>query len=497
MTGLLSEAGYPITENPEAAAVLVYNSCTVKDPSESKFVNLVQEGLEAGKKVIVTGCVPQGDRGLFKGNNVSVVGVQQIHRIVEVVDEAVKGHTVTFLTRDPDQLPDLEIPKIRKNPLIEIIPISVGCLNNCTYCKTKHARGTLVSYPIEAITKRIQRVCEEGIREIRLTSEDLGAYGIDIDCTIADLLKESLVVLERFPLVMMRLGMTNPPYMLAHLEAVAKTLNHPQVYAFLHIPVQSGSDHVLDVMNRQYTCQEFVDTVDYLKEHVPGITIATDIICGFPGETDEDHQETLDLLRRFEFPIVNISQMYRRPGTPAMRMSPVPSLVRKNRSREVTTLFNSYTTFEEYLEKTLTVHVTELAADGTSLVAHTKEFVQVLLPQFSCQMGDIVQCRIVSSSKFSLKATVTSMVHTHNQPEEVDDVAIYLPTSMSESSPACACGTGECQKIQKSNSCQSIDMTIPEESVLAVARIHLRHYWGAYVLAFSAAAVIALKKKFF
>jgi threonylcarbamoyladenosine tRNA methylthiotransferase CDKAL1 len=119
--------------------------------------------------------------------------------------------------------------------------------------------------------------------------------------------------------------MTNPPYILEHLEEMAKILSHPRVYSFLHIPVQAASDKVLRDMRREYTCAEFKRVVEFLRERVPGLTIATDIICGFPTETAEDFEETLALVRQYQFPVLFINQFYPRPGTPAAKMPRVPT----------------------------------------------------------------------------------------------------------------------------------------------------------------------------
>lgn len=139
----------------------------------------------------------------------------------------------------------------------------------------------------------MQQVLHEGIVEIWLTSEDLGAYGRDIGHTLPDLLREVVRVVAEYNdahsyRVMIRLGMTNPPYILDDVEAIAEILNHKYVYKFLHIPVQAGSNLVLGDMKREYTIEEFKYLTTYLKDNVPGISIATDIICGFPTETDED-----------------------------------------------------------------------------------------------------------------------------------------------------------------------------------------------------------------
>ena len=279
------------------------NSCTVKNPSQEKFINLVAQAQSDGKPVVVSGCVPQGDRNLKGLESVSILGVTQIDRVVEVMEESLKGHTVRLLAKK--ELPVLDLPKIRKNKLVEIIPLSTGCLGSCTYCKTRHARGRLGSYDPNAIVERARIAISEGVMEIWLTSEDTGAYGRDIGTNLPTLLKSIVKIMPDH--TMLRLGMTNPPYILEHLQAMADIMKHPRVYEFLHVPVQSGSNSILDKMNREYTSEEFNEVCDFLKEEMPTMTLATDIICGFPTETAEDHEETCALVRRHQFPVLNIS----------------------------------------------------------------------------------------------------------------------------------------------------------------------------------------------
>lgn len=265
--------------------------------------------------------MPQGDRNLKGLEDVSILGVTQIDRVVEVVEEALKGHKVKLLAKK--ELPMLDLPKIRKNALVEIIPLSTGCLGSCTYCKTRHARGKLGSYDPNAIVERAKQAIEEGVLEIWLTSEDTGAYGRDINTDLPTLLKRIVKIMPDN--VMLRLGMTNPPFILEHLQAMADIMNHPRVYTFLHVPVQCGSNDVLDKMNREYTVEEFNEVCDFLMQYVPNITLATDIICGFPTENEDDHKQTCNLVAKYKFPVLNISQFYSRPGTVAAKWKKVPS----------------------------------------------------------------------------------------------------------------------------------------------------------------------------
>uniref|UniRef100_A0AAQ6A4C2 tRNA-t(6)A37 methylthiotransferase n=1 Tax=Amphiprion ocellaris TaxID=80972 RepID=A0AAQ6A4C2_AMPOC len=410
MAGQLAASGYKMTDDPTEADVWLLNSCTVKNPAEDHFRNSIKKATEQQKKVVVAGCVPQAQPRMEYLKGLSIIGVQQIDRVVEVVDEAVKGHSVRLLGQKKDggrRLGGarLDLPKIRKNPLIEIISINTGCLNACTYCKTKHARGDLASYPIEELVERARQSFQEGVCEIWLTSEDTGAYGRDIGTDLPKLLWR---LVEEIPEgAMLRLGMTNPPYILEHLEEMAKILNHPRVYAFLHVPVQSASDSVLMDMKREYCIDDFKRVVDFLKQRVPGVTIATDIICGFPGETDEDFQETVDLVKCYRFPSLFINQFYPRPGTPAAKMEQVAAhvvSVDKNttckKSRKHRHPVAAYTSICGERQHVL---VTEESFDGQYYVAHNKFYEQVLVPKRVEFKGKMIEVDIYEAGKHFLK----------------------------------------------------------------------------------------------
>ncbi|XP_053323598.1 threonylcarbamoyladenosine tRNA methylthiotransferase [Spea bombifrons] len=419
MAGQLAAYGYSITENPEQADLWLLNSCTVKSPAEDHFRNSIKKAQEHDKKVVLAGCVPQAQPRQEYMKGLSIIGVQQIDRVVEVVEETIKGHSVRLLGQKKDNGKRLggarlDLPKIRKNPLIEIISINTGCLNACTYCKTKHARGELASYPIEELVGRAEQSFQEGVCEIWLTSEDTGAYGRDIGTDLPTLLWKLVEVIPEG--AMLRLGMTNPPYILEHLEEMAKILNHPRVYAFLHIPVQSASDSVLMDMKREYCIADFKRVVDFLKERVPGITIATDIICGFPGETDEDFKETLKLVEEYRFPSLFINQFYPRPGTPAAKMAQVPAHVKKQRTKELSQLFHSYNPYDHKIGQKQQVLVTEESFDSQYFVAHNRFYEQVLVPKDPEFMGKMVEVHIFEAGKHFMKG------------QPVSDSIVYTPS---------------------------------------------------------------------
>ncbi|XP_006860849.1 PREDICTED: threonylcarbamoyladenosine tRNA methylthiotransferase [Chrysochloris asiatica] len=419
MAGQLAAYGYKITENALDADLWLLNSCTVKNPAEDHFRNSIKKAQEENKKVVLAGCVPQAQPRQDYLKGLSVIGVQQIDRVVEVVEETIKGHSVRLLGQKKDNGKRLggarlDLPKIRKNPLIEIISVNTGCLNACTYCKTKHARGNLASYSIDELVDRAKQSFQEGVCELWLTSEDTGAYGRDIGTDLPTLLWKLVEVIPEG--AMLRLGMTNPPYILEHLEEMAKILNHPRVYAFLHIPVQSASDSVLMEMKREYCVADFKRVVDFLKEKVPGITIATDIICGFPGETDQDFQETVKLVEEYKFPSLFINQFYPRPGTPAAKMEQVPAQVKKQRTKDLSRVFHSYNPYDHKIGERQQVLVTEESFDSKFYVAHNRFYEQVLVPKNPSFMGKMVEVDIYESGKHFMKG------------QPVSDAKVYAPS---------------------------------------------------------------------
>jgi len=253
----------------------------------------------------------------------------------------------------------------------------------------------------------MKRAFEEGVSEIWLTSEDTGAYGRDINTDIVQLL---MLLVENIPAdKMLRIGMTNPPYILEHLEGICRVLNHPCVYKFLHIPVQSGSNDTLERMNREYTNEDFSKVCDTLIEKVEGITISTDFICGFPGETKSEHEDTINLIKKYKFPVINISQFYPRPGTVAERMKPCDPHVKKDRSREVTSVFESYKSMDHLNGATLRVYIAEEdshRSQGEFLVGHTQNYSKITMPYEPELLGKQVIVKIVKTEKWHAEGEI-------------------------------------------------------------------------------------------
>lgn len=449
MAGQLASYGYNITTDKMQADLWLLNSCTVKNPSEDTFRNEILSANKIGKHVVLAGCVPQAAPKSEYLQGLSIVGVHQIDRVTEVVEETLKGHSVRLLQAKKVNGkkvagPQLALPKVRRNPLIEIIPINSGCLNACTYCKTKFARADLVSYPVEEIIDRATHVFTEGVCEIWLTSEDTGTYGRDIGSSLPELLWKLVEVIPDG--CMLRLGMTNPPYILEHLEEMAKILSHPKVYSFLHVPVQSGSDSVLSEMKREYCRLDFEHIVDFLRDCVPGISIATDIICGFPTETEDDFEQTMTLCEKYKFPSLFINQFYPRPGTPAAKMQRIPPNLVKVRTKRLTELFYSY---EPYVGKYAIgdrqqVLITEISHDKKHFVGHNKCYVQFLLPMGKNLLGKLVEVKIIDITKFCVIAEVVQ--------EQKDWINCTSLTSENKSLEVCGSEISVVHKDETNNS---------------------------------------------
>ncbi|VBB33366.1 unnamed protein product [Acanthocheilonema viteae] len=208
---------------------------------------------------------------------------------------------------------------------------------------------------------------------------------------------------------MLRLGMTNPPYILDFLEEISEILNHPRVYSFLHIPVQSASDAVLSDMRREYTCADFCRVVDHMMQNVPNIYIATDFICAYPTETKSDFEESMALIQKYRFPSLFINQFYPRMGTPAANLKKIDTVEARRRTAEMSALFRSYSRYDkERIGERHRVLVCELATDRQHYVGHNKYYEHFLISAKKCLLGKWVEVRITEVSKFYMKAVLVT-----------------------------------------------------------------------------------------
>ncbi|HEX5905074.1 MAG TPA: tRNA (N(6)-L-threonylcarbamoyladenosine(37)-C(2))-methylthiotransferase, partial [Candidatus Nitrosocosmicus sp.] len=330
ISGILKQDGFNQVNEPEHADINLIVTCSVKNSTEHKMINRIKSLTQIDKPLVIAGCLPAADKRLVKSlsPNASLMGPDSIPSVAEVTISALQRRPTIKLTRTNEE--KINLPKLRINPVISIVQISSGCLSECTFCQTKLAKGNLRSFRTGHIIDQIITDLKIGSKEIWLTSTDNGCYGLDIGTNIGNLLKSCEQIDMYFKI---RLGMLNPMYLKnlnKEISNIYSTSN--KLFKFIHIPIQSGSVSILKKMKRAHTVNSILELVDRLKSSVPEITIATDIITGFPTETDEDFEETLKLIRYIEPDIVNSSKFSSRPGTPASRMAKVKDDIISRRS---------------------------------------------------------------------------------------------------------------------------------------------------------------------
>ncbi|MGB9842526.1 MAG: tRNA (N(6)-L-threonylcarbamoyladenosine(37)-C(2))-methylthiotransferase [Candidatus Bathyarchaeales archaeon] len=318
LAGCLAEAGYELARSISEADVVVYNTCAVKAPTENRMIEALRR-VPAGKKVIVAGCLPliNFERLQREARFDGAVGPAAGRKIVEVVERVLEGRNGIMLADSLEAMPLLELPRVKSSSVLSVLPVSYGCLGMCAYCCVVFARGRLRSYPVDALAARVQRDAAAGVKEFWVTSQDTACYGRDIGANLAVLLKAICMVDGDFRV---RVGMMTPNRVADILAELIEAFKSPKVFKFVHLPVQSGDDDVLKRMRRGYTVKDFKEITATFRTAFPEITVATDVICGFPGETREAFENTLKLIAEVKPDIVNVSKFFPRPKTAAAAM---------------------------------------------------------------------------------------------------------------------------------------------------------------------------------
>ncbi|MEM1564092.1 MAG: tRNA (N(6)-L-threonylcarbamoyladenosine(37)-C(2))-methylthiotransferase [Candidatus Bathyarchaeia archaeon] len=338
MAGCLARAGFKLVDNLADAEIVVYNTCAVKGPTENRMIDLLKR-VPRGKKLLVVGCLPliNFDRLCREVHFDGVAGPALGDKIIEIVNDVLRGKRIVALENADKAKPNLNLPRVRINPVVGIIPINYGCLGSCAYCCVVFARGRLRSYSIKEILDRVKADLNEGVREFWLASQDTACYGRDMGTNLAELIEAVCDVEGDFKV---RVGMMTPNMAMDILENLIETYKNEKVFKFVHLPVQSGDDYILEKMRRLYKVSDFKRIVDAFRAVFPKITIATDIICGFPGEDEKAFDRTMQLIEEVKPDIVNISKFFARPGTPAatMRDVVVPFSEIKRRSAVLSSL---------------------------------------------------------------------------------------------------------------------------------------------------------------
>jgi len=330
ISGLIQNGGHTLTDNSSESDLNIIVTCSVKDSTANKMMYRINS--LKSKPLIIAGCLPKAEKEnveKFSGN-ASLMGPNSLGKTLQIIDSALAGKKQIAL-EDTD-LSKIGLPKVRLNPAVGIVEIASGCMSECTFCQTKLSKGDLSSYRLGDIVRQVQTEIREGCKEVWLTSTDNGCYGFDIGTDLPTLVNTVAEIPDDF---MIRVGMMNPMYMPRIKEKLIKSFDNDKVFKFLHIPVQSGSDKVLNDMKRGHTSGTFREIVNKVRERFGNFTISTDIIVGFPSETKEEFQKTITLLDETKPDVVNLSKYSARPGTDAAEWDQIDAAEVKRRSKIV------------------------------------------------------------------------------------------------------------------------------------------------------------------
>jgi len=411
MSGCLLEAGFELVDSPEEADVLIYNTCAVKTPTENRAIEILkQAGKMKGKRLLVTGCLPLINPERLRDHirSDALLGPNVGSDIVEAVYKAANIQSCHRLSLDRIATPSLILPRKASNPVVSIVPVAQGCLGACSYCCVAFARGRLRSYRIDEVIRRVKMDLSWGAKEVWLTGQDMAAYGRDIGANLADLVNEVCRIEGDY---MVRVGMMTPNMTLDILHDLIEAFDNAHVFKFVHLPVQSGDDRILKRMNRLYSVNQFKNIVEAFRDAFPRVTVATDVICGFPSETEEDFARSLGLIEEVKPDVVNISKFFPRPRTAAEKMAPkiAPTEV-SDRSRRMTSLVKKIclTKNKAWLDWEGRILVDERGKQAGTLIGRNFAYKPIVVKSNSeSLLGTFTNARVTKTFQTYLEAEVT------------------------------------------------------------------------------------------
>jgi len=380
------------TEQPLA---FYLNVCTVK--GNGTALKLLQQAVAAFPQapIFITGCAPKDfqEEARKISDKITFTSLKALESLDSIAPKGLQN--------------DIRI--LRQSPFVGIVNIEEGCLDACAFCSTKLVKGRLQSQPENAIVNQVQRLVDDGCLEIQLSGQDCACYGFDTGTNLANLTQK---ILAQVPgNYKIRLGMGNPRHILGYKDALLECFQDERLYQFLHVPVQSGSKRVLQLMNRKHSVEDFRNFALELQEKFPLFTLSTDLIVGFPGETDADFQETLDLLKETRPTVCNITRFVARKGTVAARMeetnaADAPAVSDSVKHERSAKLFDAFQQIaqennQRWVGKTCTVVTEKQGHRAGTTIARNSAYRPVAL-QGNIPAGKALQARITEAEPFAL-----------------------------------------------------------------------------------------------
>ncbi len=394
MQKLFEAAGWQLAEKISEASVVVVNTCTVTQVSSQKSRQMIRRAAKKNCTVVVVGCYAQNSpEEISKIDGVDVIiGTKDRIRIVELVESALARREKIFQVGSVENIFEFEELPHTPHRTRAFLKIEDGCNNFCAYCIIPHVRGRVRSRSLENIRAECLQLKAGGFREIVLTGIHIGAYGRDFreKISLVDAIK---IVLDAADPLRLRLGSIESAEMTDELIDLIK--NDSRICNHVHLPLQSGCDKILRAMRRPYTTKNFSELTERLVKEIPEISIGTDLIAGFPGETDENFSETLKFLRAQPFSKIHVFPFSARVGTLAATMpDQIPPSTKKIRagraleiSREKSKIFS-----ERLIGRTVEI-IAETSAGGL-VDGLTKNYVRVFVTDEKISLGSIVKVRV-------------------------------------------------------------------------------------------------------
>ena len=402
IAGVLHENDIEMADTIDEADIIIVNTCYVKLPTENKVTYKIQKLQEKypDKKIIVSGCMVEIDPEKLEkiGPNCSWIGPHQLNKSADVVNATYCGDVIRECGFSKES--KVCVPKLTDDSLIHIIQICEGCLGACTFCCTRFARGPLNSYPISDIVEEARMAIEEGAREIQLTAQDTAAFGRDSGEKLYDLIKEVANLEGDFRV---RVGMMHPKNILNDVDEIIDAMNHPKVYNFIHLPIQSGSDKVLSDMRRGHTIEQYLEILSKFKKGIPELTLAVDVIVGYPTESDDDFDLTVKLLENIKPSLIHLSKYQHRKGAISSSLQEIPRDVMKKRSKFLSDIKSKITEEENRLlvGTTQNVLVVEKGSKG-GFIGKTDSYIPVIIDDV--ELGSFVKVKITEATSTYLKS---------------------------------------------------------------------------------------------
>lgn len=410
--GILRDLGYELTEDPEQADVILYNACAVRAHAESRVIGrlgALKPLKERNPRLIIglCGCMAEEDevRALLRKSypHVSLVlGAGAMERLPEALLSAYQGQKHTEAGLGFSGLPDESLPTLRDGSFQASVPVMYGCNNFCTYCIVPYVRGRERSRTPEAIVHEVRELVESGCREILLLGQNVNSYGRGLDSEIS------------FPALLERLDAIPGDYLIRFMSSHPKDasralidtmLSSQHIEHHLHLPVQSGSNAVLKAMNRHYTTEKYLELIDYARAKSADFAFSSDLIVGFPTETDADFQQTLDLIRYVEYDNLYTFIYSPRSGTPAAAMEQVSTAeeisarmrVLLETQRDITARCN-----QRFIGRETVMLAEKYDAEKGLLVGRTRACRNAAVPGNAERVGQFVPVRITGAKSWAL-----------------------------------------------------------------------------------------------